>query len=52
MGSGLFLYARLDRANQPETITENRAIAHVNHERIGRAFVRFAAHSGLKAEIA
>jgi hypothetical protein len=51
-GSGLFFDARLDRANRHETITENHAVAHVNHARFGRAFVRFAAHSGLNADIA
>jgi hypothetical protein len=51
-GSALFFDARLDRANQHETITENHAVAHVDHARFGRAFVRFAARSGLKADIA
>jgi len=52
MGSGLFLKAGLDRANHVEATTENRISAHVNRERAGRVFVRFAAHSRLKADIA
>jgi len=46
------LNVRLDRANQHETITENRAIAHVNRERIGRVSASLAAHPRLKVEIA
>jgi hypothetical protein len=51
MGSELFLKASLDRENRLETITENRTAARINRERVGRAFVRFAAHSGLKADL-
>jgi hypothetical protein len=43
--SGLFFDAGLDRANQLETITENRACAHVNRERVGRVLVRFGRRS-------
>jgi hypothetical protein len=51
MGSELFLKASLARENRLETITKNRAAARINRERVGREFVRFAAHSGLKTDI-
>jgi hypothetical protein len=52
MESELFFKARLDRANQLQTARKNRTAACINRERVGCAFARIAAHSGLKTDIA